>query len=156
NELASVGLEYWTAQYAYVPLLKSDSLHERFAWSLGGYSLGLNLISRYAYFTDIPTKWSRVPRAEQLPDARLRLSTLAGGEVWGAGIITSEENITHTLRTSHRMSLAERLEQLLSNEGDVAFRAARLASLEVQVPGTTATAHIDFNRSVVRASAAIP
>jgi hypothetical protein len=123
---------------------------ERFDWSFGDYSLALNLISRRAYFTDIGKKWSRVPRANVLPEARTRLPTLQTSDVRGAGIVTVEENITQTLRPSSTMTLAERLEQLLGHEDDFAFRAARLETLEVRVPGTHATAHIDFHRSVVR------
>jgi hypothetical protein len=54
------------------------------------------------------------------------------------------------------MTLAERLEQLLAQESDLAFRAARLESLEVRVPDTEATASIDFYRSVVRTSVPVP
>jgi hypothetical protein len=90
NELVRAGLGRWTAQYAYVPPLESDSL-EAFDWSIGDYSIGLNLISRRAYFTDIGAKWSRVPRANVLPLARERLRTLETPDVRGAGIVTAEE-----------------------------------------------------------------
>jgi hypothetical protein len=155
NELVAAGLGLWTAQYAYVPPLESDSM-ERFDWSFGDYSLALNLISRRAYFTDIGAKWSRVPRANVLPDAKQRLPTLQTSDVRGAGLVTTEENITQTLRPSSKMSLAQRLEQLLEAETDYAFRAARLELLEVRVPGTDATATVDFRRSVVRASVPVP
>lgn len=131
-------------------------MFERFDWSFGDYSLALNLVGRRAYFTDIGAKWNRVPRANVLPDARGRLRTLQTTDVRGAGIVTSEENLTQTLRPTARMSLAQRLEQVLGQEADYAFRAARLATLDVNVAGTNATAHIDFPRSVVRTDVPIP
>ncbi len=155
NDLVTAGLPLWTAQYAYVPQLESDSL-ERFDWSFGDYSFALNLVSRRAYFTDIGKKWSRVPRANVLPDARNRITSLASEDVRGAGIVTTEENITETLRPTSSMSLAQRMEQILEQTADVAFRAARLTSLDVRVPGTNATASIDFYRSVVRTEVPVP
>jgi hypothetical protein len=155
NELVAAGLDLWTAQYAYVPPLPSDSL-ERFDWSFGDYSLSLNLISHRAYFTDIGAKWNRVPRANVLPEVRERLRTLSTNDVRGAGILTTEENITQTLRPSSKVPLAQRLAQLLEAEADFAFRAARLETLDVRVPGTAAMAHIDFRRSVVRTSDSVP
>jgi hypothetical protein len=138
-----------------VPPLESGSL-ERFDWSFGDYSLGLNLISRRAYFTDIGAKWSRVPRANALPDARERLRTLQSSDVRGAGIVTTEENIKETLRPSSKMSLSQRLDQLLGQQDDFAFRTARLQSLEVRVPRTSTTANVDFHRSVVRTTIPVP
>jgi hypothetical protein len=155
NGLIAAGLDSWTAQYAYVPQLEADSM-EQFEWSIGNYSIGLNLISRKAYFTDIGEKWSRVPRSKVLPHARERLQSLRTSDVRGAGLVTSEENIRETLRVSAKASLADRLEYLITNDDDYAFRAARLESLEVRVAGTNATAFIDFHRNVVRASAPIP
>src|SRR4051812_38204614 len=39
---------------------------------------------------------------------------------------------------------------------DPAWRAPRLTTLEMRVPGTRATAHIDFKPSVVRATDSMP
>ena len=155
EELARIGLSRWTARFAYVPPLESDTL-ESFDWSVGRYSLGINLVNRVAYFTDIGAKWSRVPRTKLLPPAEARIESLSGADVQGVGVVTPEENVTQTLRPSASMSLAERLKQLVRNETDAAWRAARLTSLDVRVPGTSATAHIDFGRSVVRTSESIP
>lgn len=155
NDLARAGLPLWTAQYAYVPPLPSDTV-QRFDWSIGDYSIALNLATRWAYFTDIGKKWSRVPRATVLPDARGRLEMLLHADVSGVGLTTPEENVQHQLRPDASMPLGRRLEQFLGSEGDPAWRAARMTALEMRVPGTSATAQIDFQRSVVRASAPIP
>lgn len=155
NDLARAGLPLWTAQYAYVPPLPSDTV-QRFDWSFGDYSFALNLASRWAYFTDIGKKWSRVPRANILPGAQARLRTLLNADVSGVGLITPEENVQHQLRPDASMSLGKRLEQFIGAEGDPAWRAARLTALEMRVPGTNATAHIDFGRSVVRTTAPVP
>lgn len=120
------------------------------------YSLALNLVNRQAYFTDIGKKWSRVPRSNVLPEARSRLNTLLDADVNGVGLTTPEENVQHQLRPDASMSLGQRLEQFLGDEGDPAWRAARLTALDMRVPGTGATAHIDFRRSVVRATAPVP
>jgi hypothetical protein len=155
NDLAHAGSAVWKAQFAYVPPLPSDSI-ERFDWSLGDYSIGLNLISHRAYFTDIGAKWNRVPRANALPSARDRLPTLDTSDVRGAGVITTEESITQVLRPTSTMSFAQRLEHLLGEEEQSSFRAPRLESLELRVPGTAASAHVDFHRMVVRTSEAVP
>jgi hypothetical protein len=155
NDFVRAGLGLWTAQYAYVPPLDAESM-ERFEWSVGGYSIGINLGSRIAYFSDIGEKWSRVPRTEALPLAAARLPSLRTSDVRGAGLVTVEENIRETLRVSARVSLADRLEQLVTNEQDYAFRAARLETLDIRIPSSDATAHIDFHRSVVRTSKSIP
>jgi hypothetical protein len=155
NDLARAGLPLWTAQYAYVPPLPSDTL-QRFQWSFGDYSLALNLVSRWAYFTDLGKKWSRVPRATVLPDARQRLEALRSADVKGVGLTTPEEDVQHALRPDASMSLAQRLEQFLGAAGDPAWRAARLTSLEMRVPGTGAMAHIDYKRSVVRTTDPVP
>jgi hypothetical protein len=155
NDLACAGVPLWTAQYAYVPPLASDSM-SRFDWSFGGYSLAVDLITRQAYFTDIANKWNRVPRPGALPDARARLETLTDAHVAGVGLITPEENVQHQLRPQASMSLAQRLEQFLGHDGDPAWRAARLTSVEMRVPGSATMAYIDFGRSVVRVDAPIP
>lgn len=118
--------------------------------------IALNLISRWAYFTDLGKKWSRVPRATVLPNARERLNALVNADVKAVGLITPEEDVQHALRPDASMSLAQRLEQFLGTGGDPAWRAARLTSLEMRVPGTSATAHVDYQRSVVRTTDPIP
>ena len=153
--MVRAGLPSWTAQHAYVPPLDSDSM-ERFYWSVGGYSLAVNLVSRIAYFTDIGNKWNRVPRNYNLPNAESRLDLLSSASVTGVGVVTSEEEMTHSLRPTASEPVADRLRQLLSSDGDPAWRAARIKSLELQVPGTSATAAIDFERSVVRTSDPVP
>ena len=154
NDLARAGLKYWTAQYAYVPPLESDSI-ERFNWSLGGYSLAVNLINRIAYFTDAGRKWSRKPRAP-LPEAQPRMELLRRSEVLGVGITTTEETMSMELRPTATMALGQRLEQVVGQGGDAAWRAARINSIDLQVAGTSSVAHIDFGRSVVRTTAPIP
>jgi hypothetical protein len=154
NRLVVAGLPWWTAQYAYVPPLESDTL-ERFDWEVGDYSLALNLINRRAYFTDIGRKWSRTPRDQPLPRARERIETLGTG-VLGIGLLTSEENIRHELRSTAQRSLAENLAEFIGPLSPVGYRAARITSLDVRVPGSSAVAKIDFNRSVVSTSSPIP
>ncbi len=155
NDLARAGLPLWTAQYAYAPPLPSDTM-QRFEWSFGDYSIALNLASRWAYFTDMGKKWSRVPRATVLPKARERLDVLSNADVKAVGLLTPEEDVQHALRPDASMSLARRLEQFLGAAGDPAWRAARLTSLEMRVPGTGATAQIDYQRSVIRTSDPVP
>lgn len=153
--MVRAGLAGWTAQSAYVPPLDSDSM-ERFYWMVGSYSLSVNLASRVAYFTDIPNKWNRVPRNYNLPIAEARLDTLASADVTGVGVVTSEEEMSHSLRPTAHEPVADRLRQLLSGDGDPAWSAARIKSMELRVPGTSAVASIDYERSVVRTSDPIP
>lgn len=155
NLLARAGLKHWTAKYAYVPPFTNESF-EAFDWSLGHYSIAVNLRSRVAYFTDLPSKWNRVKRTELLPEARSRLRTFEPGAVNGVGLVTPEENVSHELRPTASMPLGERLEQFLGEENDAAWRAARLTSLNVNVPGTSLSAQVDFRRCVVKASESVP
>lgn len=155
NVLARAGLRLWTAEYAYVPPLPAETL-QRFQWSFGDYSIALNLGSRWAYFTDIGKKWSRVPRSTVLPAARGRLQALSNASVKAVGLVTPEEDVQHSLRPDAQMSLAERLEEFRDKAGDPAWRTARLPFVEMRIPGTGAMAHIDYRRSVVRADAPVP
>ncbi len=154
NDMIRGGLEKWTAQYAYVPTLDSDSLTGAFDWSVGQYALAVNLIRRKAYFTDIGRKWARMQKARSLPDIRDRLAAFDGGDVLGAGIETPEENVSHELRSTATRSLAEHLEPFV--QGQAAWRIAHLRWLELRVPGTDLTARVDFQRNVVRADSTIP
>jgi hypothetical protein len=154
NRLARSGLDYWTAQYAYVPELDSDALAGAFDWQVGKYALGLNLVRRVAYFTDNGRKWSRVPRPESLPDVRDRLGSLDQPAVLGAGIITPEEQVSHELRSTATSSLAKRLQPFISE--DPSWRSARLRWLELKVPGTDSNARVDFSRAVVTAGSSVP
>jgi hypothetical protein len=154
NDMVRGGLEKWTAQYAYVPTLDSDSLTGAFDWSVGQYALALNLIRRKAYFTDIGRKWTRMHKAKSLPDIRDRLAAFDGGDVLGVGIETPEENVSHELRSTATRSLAEHLEPFV--QGQTAWRIAHLRWLELRVPGTDIAARVDFQRNVVRADSTIP
>ncbi|HEX3361330.1 MAG TPA: hypothetical protein VHS74_10095 [Solirubrobacterales bacterium] len=154
NQLARGGLSYWTARYAYVPPLDSDTLDGRFDWQVGKYALGINLIRRFAYFTDNGRKWSNVPRPKSLPDVRERLQRLGQAAVLGAGIITPEEQVSHELRSTATSSLADRLEPFISD--DPSWRSARLRWLDLKVAGTDVTARVDFSRAVVTAGGSVP
>lgn len=154
NDMVRSNLSRWTAKYAYVPMLDSDTLTDRFDWRLGKYALALNLIRRIAYFTDIGIKWNRMPKAKDLPQVGERLQDFEGRDVLGAGIETPEENVSHELRSTATRSLAEHLAPFV--EGETGWRSARLRWLELRVPGTDLTARVDFNRNVVQADASIP
>jgi hypothetical protein len=97
-----------------------------------------------------------VPRATVLPDARRRLDVLVNADVKAVGLTTPEEDVQHSLRPDASMSLAKRLEQFLGAAGDPAWKAARLTSVDMRVPGTGAMAQIDFRRSVVRTTDPVP
>jgi hypothetical protein len=155
NNLVRSALKYWTATYAYAPPLESDTF-ERFDWSFGGYSFAINLVRCQAYFTDIGAKWSRVKRPEALPYVKEAMDVLGDANVLGVGLLTSEEDMSVTLRPSATMSLRDRVEQYIGEQPDAAWRSARITKVDVQVPGTTATAEVDFNRAVVHTSDAIP
>jgi hypothetical protein len=155
DTLVRAGLPYWTAQYAYVPPLESDSM-SGFDWAFGSYALEIGLVRRRAFFTDLGRKWSRVPRTTNLPRARARLDALTNPNVLGVGIITPEENISHELRPTATASLGTRLQPYIDQEVDAAWRAARITWLELRVPGTGAAAHVDFDRSVVRTTEPVP
>jgi hypothetical protein len=152
--LVTTGLDYWTARYAYVPRLESDSLEGTFDWQLGHYALAINLLRRQAFFTDTGRKWSRVPKPDFLPDVRDRLPSLDRPNVLGAGILTPEEQVSHELRSTATSSLAERLDPFISE--DPSWRSARLKWLDLRVPGTDTTARVDFSRDVVSAESSIP
>jgi hypothetical protein len=154
NDMVRANLARWTAKYAYVPALDSDSLTDQFDWRLGKYSLALNLIRRVAYFTDIGVKWNRMPKAKRLPDVRDRLQDFDGRDVLGVGIETPEENVSHALRSTATRSLGEHLAPFV--EGETGWRAARLRWLELRVPGTDLMAKVDFSRNVIQADASIP
>jgi hypothetical protein len=85
-----------------------------------------------------------------------RLKALIDTNVTGVGLITTEENVQHQLRPQASMSLADRLQEFLGRDDDPAWRAARLTSVEMRVPGTETTAYIDFARSVVKADRPVP
>jgi hypothetical protein len=154
SDLVRCNLSRWTAQYAYVPNLKADSLTDRFEWAVGKYALALNMIRRTAYFTDIGHKWNNVKRADALPDIRDRLKDFGGKDVLGVGIETPEENVSHELRSNATRTLAEHLSPFV--EGESGWRTARLQWLELRVPGSGAKAHVDFRRNVIRADESIP
>lgn len=155
NEMLDAGLSYWTAQYAYVPQLPSDSLVP-FDWSFGEYSIALNLIRRIAYFTDAGRKWSRVPGATELPLARELMPLLGSRDVRSLGLVTREEKVSHQLRNTSTAPLADRVEHFLASEDTAAWQSARVTTLDVRVAGTAAVAHIDFERSVVKTDVPVP
>jgi hypothetical protein len=152
NDLVAAGMQYWTARFAYVPMLSSDSLSGRFDWSYGRYALSINLIRRRAYFTNNGHKWGNVPKAKALPELSDRLPILDDPTVLGAGIQTQDERVSHELREVSRKSLAE----LMSPMVDQGWRSARLNWLDLRVPGTTSTARVDFQRNVVSSRDPIP
>jgi hypothetical protein len=154
NDLTRSNLTRWTAKYAYVPTLESDSLTDAFDWSLGEYALALNLIRRTAYFTDIGIKWNRMKKADSLPEIRERIEGFGDRDVLGVGIETPEENVSHELRSTATRTLAEHVQPLV--DGASGWRTARLQWLELRIPGTELTAKVDFRRNVVSADASIP
>lgn len=154
NDLVRSNLSRWTAQYVYVPSLEADSLTDVFEWSVGRYALAVNMIRRTAYFTDMGHKWSRVKRAEALPEVRDRLQDFGGKDVLGVGIETPEENVSHELRSNATRTLAEHLAPFV--EGESGWRTARLQWLELRVPGSEVKVHVDFRRDVIRADESIP
>lgn len=155
DDLIRAGLPLWTAQYAYVPPLAADSF-DPFHWSFGSYSLAINLVRRRAFFTDIATKWNRVPRTDVLPEARARQELLTDPAVLGVGLITTEENVRVDLRPTATETLGRRLQQYVGEGEEPAWRTARIRSLVLRVPGSGAEAHADFERSVVRTTEPVP
>lgn len=154
NDLVGCNLTRWTAKYAYVPTLNSDSLTDSFVWSLGEYALALNMVRRTAYFTDIGIKWNRMQKAEALPEIRDRIQDFGDRDVLGVGVETPEENVSHELRSTATRTLAEHVQPLVDSASG--WRTARLQWLELRVPGTELMATVDFRRNVVRAEASIP
>lgn len=155
DELVRAGLDLWTAQYAYVPPLDSDSF-ERFHWSFGRYALAINLIRRKAFFTEISSKWNTVPKTPVLPEARARQDLLTDSAVLGVGLVTTEENLSMQLRPSATETLGRRLEKYIGGEEGPGWRTSRIRRLELRVPGTETDAHVDYERSVVRTDNPIP
>ena len=125
NDLVRAGLRYWTAAFVYAPPLESDTM-DRFDWSFGKYSIALNLIRCQAYFTDIGNKWSRVPRPKALPYVKEALDVLGDANVLGVGLLTTEEDMSVTLRPSATKSLRERVEQYIGEQPDAAWKARGL------------------------------
>jgi hypothetical protein len=155
DDLMRACMPYWTATYAYAPQEKGETFDST-KWAIGGYSLALNLINRWAYFTDIGIKWNRMPKAESLPYVHAYIDRLDESAVLGVGLQTTEEDMSVTLRSTATQSLKERVEQHIIVQEDTAWRQARITHLELHVPAANATATVDFKRTVVNTDRSIP
>lgn len=157
NDLMRAAMPYWTAKYAYAPPGDAETMLERYDWSIGAYSLGINLSRCQAFFTDIGVKWNRVHRPGSLPTVRGFLDRLGDETIKSAAIQTSEEEMAVSLRPTATKSLKEVIEAHVgAQQEDVAWRQARVTTVDIQVPGTDAVATIDFNRSVIGSDQSVP
>jgi hypothetical protein len=156
NDLVRAALPYWTATYVYAPPAPAETMLKKFDWTVGTYSFGVNLSSCNAYFTDIGIKWNRVPRPNAMPNVHDYLERLGDATILGTGIQTSEEDMAVTLRPTATHSLKERVEQYVTSEEDAAWRQARVTTIDIRIPGTSAVATIDFKRSVVSTDQSVP
>ena len=84
------------------------------------------------------------------------LDILDDKTVLGVGLITTEENMSVSLRSTATQTLRARVQQYTGEQQDAAWRSARITNLEMQVPGSPARAKIDFNRSVVHLTDSVP
>lgn len=157
NALMRAALPYWTAKYAYAPPGEAETLLERFNWSIGTYSVGINLSKCQAFFTDIGVKWNRVPRPGAMPSVRGFLDRVGDARIVSARVQTSEEEMAVSLRPTATKSLKDLLEAHVGAQGDdAAWRQARVVAADIQVPGTNAVANIDFKRSVIGSENSVP
>jgi hypothetical protein len=123
---------------------------EKFDWSIGRYSFGINMSRCMAYLTDRGRKWNTVKHAGDMPNVHKYLEHLGDdARILSAGIQTSEEDMSVALRSTATHTLKERVVQYIADQEDAAWKQARITQLEVRVPGVAAEAAIDFHRGVI-------
>ena len=155
NEFARVALQSWSAQWAYVPPLPSESFEGTFDWLVESVGLGIQLPNRIVFFSDDGRRYPQVPSDFQLPEIIGREELLGDEAVTGLGLVTMDENVEIKLRESASRSIRDLISDLVHRES-ATWRAARISSMILRMPALAATASIDYRRNVIEASRPIP